>query len=208
MNYNCIWGRKAMLSEEIDWKVRQSPPKSPTFILGTRWKSCYIWYTTSTYTHICVLAFLCVHINVFAYFSLLNDKIERDITDSTAWNRLSRQLPNIKRRSSHPSVKVGRLAVSKKYKGQDWGKQIILLLKEWFTHDNKNRMPLYHSRCAPYCPRILWEVWFQNLKTHLQTLKDQGRPRPSGKEVPPAGLPDLPCRNHRLQPLLCVPHQP
>lgn len=40
-----------------------------------------------------------------AYFSLLNDKIERDITDTTAWNRLSRQLPNIKRRSSHPSVK-------------------------------------------------------------------------------------------------------
>ena len=33
-----------------------------------------------------------------AYFSLLNDKIERDITDTTAWNRLSRQLPNIKRR--------------------------------------------------------------------------------------------------------------
>ena len=47
-----------------------------------------------------------------AYFSLLNDKIERDITDTTAWNRLSRQLPNIKRRSSHPSVKVGRLVLS------------------------------------------------------------------------------------------------
>lgn len=42
-----------------------------------------------------------------AYFSVLNDKIEREITDSTAWNRLSRKLPNIKRRSSHPSVKVG-----------------------------------------------------------------------------------------------------
>ena len=52
-------------------------------------------------------------------------------------NRLSRQLPNIKRRSSHPSVKVGRLAVSKRYKGQNWEKQIILLLKEWFAHDNK-----------------------------------------------------------------------
>ena len=48
-----------------------------------------------------------------AYFSLLNDKIERDITDTTEWNRLSRQLPNIKRRSS------------------------LSLLKEWFTHDNK-----------------------------------------------------------------------
>lgn len=72
-----------------------------------------------------------------AYFSLLNDKIERDITDTNAWNRLSRQLPNIKRRSSHPSVKVGRLAVSKKYQGQRWGEQILSLLKEWFTHDNK-----------------------------------------------------------------------
>lgn len=72
-----------------------------------------------------------------AYFSLLNDKIERDITDTTAWNRLSRHIPNIKRRSSHPSVKVGRLAVSKKYQGQSWGKRILSLLKEWFTRDNK-----------------------------------------------------------------------
>ena len=72
-----------------------------------------------------------------AYFSLLNDKIEREITDTNAWNRLSRKLPNIKRRSSHPSVKVGRLAVSKKYQGQNWGKQILSFLKEWFTHGNK-----------------------------------------------------------------------
>ena len=72
-----------------------------------------------------------------AYFSVLNDKIEREITDSTAWNRLSRKLPNIKRRSSHPSVKVGRLAVSKKYQGQQWGRQILAFLKEWFTNDNK-----------------------------------------------------------------------
>ena len=33
-----------------------------------------------------------------AYFSLLNDKIEREITDNSAWNRLSREIPNIKRR--------------------------------------------------------------------------------------------------------------
>ena len=57
-----------------------------------------------------------------AYFSVLNDKIERVITDSTAWNRLSRKLPNIKRRSSHPSVKVGRLAVSKKVSRSAMGK--------------------------------------------------------------------------------------
>lgn len=72
-----------------------------------------------------------------AYFSLLNDKIERYISDKTAWNSLSRQLPNIKRRSSHPSVKVGRLAVSKKYQGQRWGERILSLLKEWFSRGNK-----------------------------------------------------------------------
>ena len=44
---------------------------------------------------------------------------------------------SLKRRSSHPSVKVGRLAVSKKYQGQKWGEQFLSLLKEWFTHDNK-----------------------------------------------------------------------
>lgn len=54
-----------------------------------------------------------------------------------AWNRFSRKIPNIKRRSSHPSVKVGRLAVSKKHQGQNWGKLIISLLKEWFIHNNK-----------------------------------------------------------------------
>ena len=30
-----------------------------------------------------------------AYFSLLNDKIEREITSKSAWNRLSRNLPNV-----------------------------------------------------------------------------------------------------------------
>ena len=31
-----------------------------------------------------------------AYFSLLNDKIEREITDNSAWNRLSREIRIIK----------------------------------------------------------------------------------------------------------------
>ena len=44
-----------------------------------------------------------------AYFSLLNDKIEREITDNAAWNRLAREIPNIKRRKSQPAVKIGRL---------------------------------------------------------------------------------------------------
>ncbi len=72
-----------------------------------------------------------------AYFSLLNDKIDREIADSRIWNQLSRKLPNIKRRGSHPAVKVGRLAVSKFYQNQKWGQQILTLIKKWFSHENR-----------------------------------------------------------------------
>lgn len=72
-----------------------------------------------------------------AYFSLLNDKIERKITDNAVWNRLSREIPNIKRRKSQPAVKIGRLAVSSSYQGKGWGEKIISFLKQWFTEKNK-----------------------------------------------------------------------
>ncbi len=72
-----------------------------------------------------------------AYFSLLNDKIEREITDNAVWNRLSREIPNIKRRKSQPAVKIGRLAVSSDYQGKGWGEKIISFLKQWFTEKNK-----------------------------------------------------------------------
>ena len=45
-----------------------------------------------------------------AYFSLLNDKIERYFADETEWKYLSKRIPNSKRRKSHPAVKLGRLA--------------------------------------------------------------------------------------------------
>ena len=72
-----------------------------------------------------------------AYFSLLNDILERELTDPKEWKRLSKEIPNIKRRSSHPAVKLGRLAVSAMYQKQGWGTRILNLLKQWFTHNNK-----------------------------------------------------------------------
>ena len=44
-----------------------------------------------------------------AYFSLLFDKIERSIAGPAIWNKLSRKIPNAKRRSSYPALKIGRL---------------------------------------------------------------------------------------------------
>lgn len=72
-----------------------------------------------------------------AYFSLLHDRIERDFTDKTIWNRLSRHIPNAKRRRSYPAIKIGRLAVSEEYKGQGFGSKILGLVKQWYSTENR-----------------------------------------------------------------------
>ncbi|MBR4734735.1 MAG: GNAT family N-acetyltransferase [Bacteroidales bacterium] len=65
-----------------------------------------------------------------AYFSLLNDKVDRDLSDKTVWNRLSREIPNAKRRRSYPAVKIGRLAVSKDYQGRSFGRISLNYIKQ------------------------------------------------------------------------------
>ena len=70
--------------------------------------------------------------DILAYFSLLNDKIEREIADKQVWNRLSRQIPNAKRRSSYPGLKIGRLAVSTGLQGSGLGKKIINFIQLMF----------------------------------------------------------------------------
>lgn len=72
-----------------------------------------------------------------AYFSLLNDKITFDPEQHSIWNRLSRRIPNAKRRKHYPAVKIGRLAVSENYSGQGLGKDILRLIKYTFTHGNR-----------------------------------------------------------------------
>lgn len=63
--------------------------------------------------------------NIVAYFSLLNDKVDKDFVNPSIWNRLSRKIPNAKRRSSYPALKIGRLAVSINMRGLGIGTKII-----------------------------------------------------------------------------------
>ena len=67
-----------------------------------------------------------------AYFSLLNDKVDREFVDPTIWNRLSRKIPNAKRRSSYPALTIGRLAVAKELRGLDIGSKIVDFIKAKF----------------------------------------------------------------------------
>jgi len=62
---------------------------------------------------------------IFAYFSLSNDRLIKDSSGNSEWNRLNRSIANDKRRRNYPAVKIGRLAVAKKYAGIGLGKIII-----------------------------------------------------------------------------------
>ncbi len=73
-----------------------------------------------------------------AFFSLLNDKITiKDVDSSTVWNRLRRKLPQRKRFTSYPAMKIGRLGVWNEYKGLGYGKAILDYLKTLFTTNNR-----------------------------------------------------------------------
>ena len=68
-----------------------------------------------------------------AYYCLSNDRIARDDKAKSAWNRVNRAVANEKRRKSYPAIKIGRLAVSKKYARLGLGKTIIDTIIEMYT---------------------------------------------------------------------------
>ncbi len=72
-----------------------------------------------------------------AFFSLLCDNIDRAIANPSVWNRLSRKIPNAKRRSTYPALKIGRLAIDKQAQHTGLGKDILNLIKGWFYRDSK-----------------------------------------------------------------------
>lgn len=72
--------------------------------------------------------------NILAYFSLLHDKLEREYSDAKIWNKLSRKIPNIKRRSSYPALKIGRLAVSKNCRLSGLGTKIVHFIEALYLN--------------------------------------------------------------------------
>jgi GNAT superfamily N-acetyltransferase len=60
-----------------------------------------------------------------AYYCLSNDRITKDEEEKSTWNKINRAIANEKRRKSYPAVKIGRLAVSRKYARSGFGKMII-----------------------------------------------------------------------------------
>lgn len=68
-----------------------------------------------------------------AYFSLFNDRILMNDEEKNIWNKINRLIDNSKRRKSYPAIKIGRLAVSKKYEKKGLGKEIVLFVEKMFV---------------------------------------------------------------------------
>ena len=68
-----------------------------------------------------------------AYFSLANDKISiTDFESKTDFNRFRKQkFVNEKRLRSYPALKIGRLAISRKYQNQSLGRILIDFIKQY-----------------------------------------------------------------------------
>lgn len=75
-----------------------------------------------------------------AYFNYLNDKISHTEIGNrdTFLNRISSLLPQGKDGyTSYPAVKIGRLAVSERFKGNGYGREIINFTKALFVDNNR-----------------------------------------------------------------------
>ena len=81
--------------------------------------------------------------DTIAYFCISNDNLKREIAtnlselEKAIWNQLSRKIPNRKRRGSYPAVKIGRLAVNKKYEGKGFGRILINAVSSMYLEENQ-----------------------------------------------------------------------
>ncbi|GHT56242.1 N-acetyltransferase [Bacteroidia bacterium] len=82
---------------------------------------------------------------IAAYFCLSYDALNRTAIlteeEKALWNKVGRKIPNSKRRKTYPSVKIGRLAVAKKYAGYGIGRRIIDTVTMMYLYEQ------HHAAC-------------------------------------------------------------
>lgn len=78
--------------------------------------------------------------NIVAYFCHPNDKISRQDVTNSQWKKIKGAFPESKQFGSYPAIKIGRFAVSSKYKGRKIGTDLMNLLKGML-----NASPIYSA---------------------------------------------------------------
>lgn len=75
--------------------------------------------------------------DIVGYFAVSNDKLTVREVDKSSWRKVKGLFSHEKHRSDYPAVKVGRLAVDKKYQGLDIGSDILSYIKAMFVYENR-----------------------------------------------------------------------
>ena len=74
--------------------------------------------------------------DIAAVFTLSNSAIRVAELPNNAKRRLVKLIPWVKQGRNYPAVLIGRLGVSRKYRNQRIGSQIIDFIKAWFLSDH------------------------------------------------------------------------
>lgn len=76
---------------------------------------------------------------VAAFFSISNDCLNDLGYENSIWNKLHRKikLPNEKRIRQYPAVKIARLGIDKRYKGNGLSHQLLDFIKGWTFIEHK-----------------------------------------------------------------------
>ena len=76
------------------------------------------------------------HGDIASVFTLSNSAIRVAELPNNAKRRLVKLIPWVKQGRNYPAVLIGRLGVSRKYRNQNIGSQIIDFIKAWFLSDH------------------------------------------------------------------------
>ena len=106
---------------------------------------------------------------IVAYFCLLNDKVSKDEIIGSRWKKIRANFPRDKQFRSYPTVKIGRLAVSKDFRGQNIGTWLIAKLKS-ILNDESSRSAFRYITVDAYLSAV--PFYEKNGFVHL-TKKDE-----------------------------------
>lgn len=73
---------------------------------------------------------------IAAYFCLLNDKVSKQEVSNNQWRKIKGRFPDGKVFSSYPAIKIGRFAVSSKYRGLKIGTKLMNIIKDMLDTDS------------------------------------------------------------------------
>lgn len=114
------------------------------------------------------------NIGLVGYFCVSNDAIRRQDTSNNKFNKIRSGIPESKRYSSMPAVKIGRLATATKYQSKGIGRKTLDLIKMWFTEGNKTgcRFIIVDAMNSPRTLEFYKKNGFNFLDAHKEEKKN------------------------------------